>query len=171
MRFIMLFLVLSSFLSACAFVDNAKTTTFNEEVKLLKIDSYKDETLISVYSNEEFELLIPLREILRHTYIGDERDLADCCNYISYLLKNKSNNQKIKDSKFELGWFSSDKFKILDKELFESGDYLIYNNKTNKYIEKVVVRWESWYSGPLAASFELWVYIDNFVFYEFNMMS
>ena len=171
MRTIILCLVFSSFLSACAILYQGQTDSFNKEIKLLEIKSYQNDILISLFSKQEFELLIPLRTISKYTYIKNESELEYFCFYISSLLKNKSNDRKIQNSKFGLNDWISGKFTILQRDLFESGDFLIYNNKTNNYIEKVVVRWESWYAGPLAASFDLWVYIGDFVLYEDHVMA
>lgn len=60
---------------------------------------------------------------------------------------------------------------LRDSRFFESGEYFIYNTKTKEYEKKVEITIKFWYDGPLAASYDYIVKVNNSILYIYSVMS
>ncbi len=163
------FLVLLFALTSCS-----STSSSNTKVALYPKDFKTCNCIIiNLYSKGDYELLIPLTELTNFINFYSDSYMIEYFRDIDSLVNHTDAKNKIIQNPLICNGQRSRYFCLGNKSyflllvrLFQSGNYYIRNTKTNKSVESVRVKTESWYSGPLAASYDVWVYIDGFIFWE-----
>jgi hypothetical protein len=160
-KIILLFFALL-ILNSCSIFDKYD---FNKKITLLKHEDYKDELLVRLYENVDYELLVPVNYLSDFLPdFGNEKSI-DFVQFAEEFIKNNPNEFIIHypNIGFEGG---EHRLRVRDAELFISGKYLIYNRKTDTFVKKVLLQKMIKHLSSSSNSIDYWVYIDDIVFWE-----
>lgn len=168
--FIFLFLIITQF--SCNMFQDGETNYYKKvvNIKQLKDLDTNNSLWIRIPLEKNFELQISISKIIKFINFSSEKDLNRFYEIINQIVTTKDKILSIPELKFG-GHYSDQKFWISEPLLFKSGEYLIYSIKEMKYISNVEIESDSWYSGPLAASFDFTVKVDGVIIYEIHIMS
>jgi len=150
--------------SSCSIFNCEDDLNFKKIILLMDSTDVKDNILINFYSKGDFELRVPLRYLPNSMYFSDDKGLRDFCKYADSIISNNSSGKIVTSSDIFDFWLHISRFSIRERELFKSGDYLIYNKKTKTYVKKITVKSESRHYGPLSGYHNFIVIIDDFEF-------
>jgi len=159
-------LVIFFILSSCSsFEVNEKD--FTRQIGFHK-KHFGNTIVVKVYSNGPYDLLVPFRKLSGHIHFGSDGKYQKFLKYADSLLwSHRLKKATIIDLPKEFTYPA--KFDLLLTSLFRYGEISIYDNHSKKYVKEVRIRESSYYGGPLAAGFDFWVYIGDFIFYEMHM--
>jgi len=169
MKLWLLITTMSLYLISCSiFSSSGETINSSKEVKLYNKNSgylSKKHILVNLYNRGNYMLLMPLGKI--PNYIIFDKDNFSAFAKLYETLNKSKEGEIISHPSLNFVFSVSGSIGPINViRLLESGDYFIYNVIEKKYVDKVLIIKKSWYGGPLAASVNIWVYIDDFIFWE-----
>lgn len=165
----LLFIII--FISSCSIFDDGTTTKYNKTVKLYKIDWLEKDIKIFLYKKDNYKLYIPIRYLVNYVNFSSENSLLVFFKYADSLINLKSEQKIFPNTMFNLKGYGKYFDIFAYRDLFESGSYIIYDTKENKYITEVTVDSYVWSGGPLAADVRYKVYIKGKIFWEINVQA
>lgn len=161
----LLFIII--FISSCS-TYNQNSSEYKKAIHLIEPKILQKNTMILLYSNNDYELQVPLTSLVNHIIIKSDNELIELFKYSDSLINKKSENILFPNDKFDLEHWGVN-FWVSYRTLFESAKYIIYDKKNNVYIREVTIESNSWIGGPLAAEVRYKVYINGKIFWEINI--
>lgn len=162
--------------TSCSIFQEGRTSSLEKKVKLwYNKDFILTQVLcIKLYSKGNYDLIIPLSKLNQFIIFNSNTHLLNYSENIKSWVEIYEKEKKIIDNTlfiFDECLGRNGKLGIKVRDLFESGQYMILNNKTNTFVNEVLYRMETWWDGPLAGSCDVWIYIGDFIFWEEHILS
>jgi hypothetical protein len=134
-----------------------------------KAEWFEKDVKILLYKKDNYELYIPIRKLVNYVNFSTDNCMLFFFKYADSLINLKSEQKVFPNTMFSLMRYGK-YFKIYAyRDLFESGSYIIFDTKENKYITEVTLDAYERVAGPLAAEVRYKVYINGKIFWEINI--
>jgi len=167
MKNLIYLLLIIIFISSCS-TYNQNSSEYKKTIHLIDPKILKKNTMILLYSNNDYELQIPLTSLVNHIIIKKDSELIELFKYAESLINENSENNLFPNEKFDLDYWGEN-FWVSYRTLFESAMYIVYDKKNDEYIREVTVESNAWIGGPLAAFISYKVFINDKIFWQHNI--